>query len=156
MWPIPRVWALINTPSEFSGRPATATAAWCEVCHRDIQMGIHVQKPWQGHDHLPYRGWDWMVICKGWSTKLRQLMFYFHWKRLVFAWQKNNIALDHVMFLGNVAFLRAHNKPFCWFFGVFFLKKNNTLETLGRLNPDIWDGQIWMFGISDPWMILAD
>jgi hypothetical protein len=38
------------------------------------------------------------------------------------------------------------------FWGVFFTKKkkNNTLETLGRLNPDIWDGQIWMFGISDP------
>ena len=62
----------------------------------------------------------------------------------------NNIALDHVMFLGKFClFARPQQAFLLIFWGVFF-EKNNTLETLGRLNPDIWDGQIWMFGISDP------
>ena len=134
------------TSSEFSGdlqpppqpdvKYATETSRWESMCrsHDRVMTTCHTGAEigwWSAKDDQRRNWGNWCSISTGKGLCM-------HGKKK----KTNNIALDHVMFLGNFAFLRAHNKPFCWFFGVFFLQKKRK-TTLLRLLA----GWILIFGM---------
>ena len=154
MWPIPRVWALRNT-LEAILKPGIPHQSFLGTCnrHRSLMWSMPPRHP-DGNPCAEAMTVSWPPAIQGLrldgdlqrmineETEAIDVLFPLEKACVCMAKKKNNIALDHVMFLGKFAFLRAHNKPFCWFFGVFFLQKKRK-TTLLRLLA----GWILIFGM---------
>lgn len=158
MWPIPRVWALRNT-LEAILKPGIPHQSFLGTCnrHRSLMWSMPPRHP-DGNPCAEAMTGSWPPAIQGLrldgdlqrmineETEAIDVLFPLE-KACVCMAKKNktnNIALDHVMFLGNFAFLRAHNKPFCWFFGVFFYKKKEKQHSW-----DSWQVESWYLGWSN-------